>query len=98
MFVGTRTLFAHIPSASIPGGVGLTTALVVFRSGWLIVGSLPTTDGTSATMRSGELIVLDDHGVVRETITGDRIKDRGTSLPGIPKRSGAPTATVTNRP
>jgi NHL repeat-containing protein len=70
---GTQTLFAHIPSASIPGGVGLTTALVVFRSGWVIVGSLPTTDGTSTTMRPGELIVLDDHGAVRETITGDGI-------------------------
>lgn len=70
---GTPKLFAHIPSTSIPGGVGLTTALAVFRSGWVIVGSLPTADGTSATMQPGELIVLDDHGVVRETITGQGI-------------------------
>jgi hypothetical protein len=70
---GTPKLFAHIPATSIPGGVGLTTALAVFRSGWVIVGSLPTADGTSATMQPGELIVLDDHGVVRETITGQGI-------------------------
>lgn len=70
---GARTLFARIPAASIPGGVGLTTALVVLRSGWVIVGSLPTPDGTSATARSGELIVLDATGTVRETITGDGI-------------------------
>jgi hypothetical protein len=70
---GQRSLFAHIPAGSIPGGVGLTTALVVFRSGWVIVGSLPTSDGTSATMRPGELIVLDAAGIVRETITGHGI-------------------------
>ena len=70
---GRRSLFAHIPAGSIPGGVGLTTALAVFRSGWVIVGSLPTSDGTSATMRPGELIVLDATGTVRETITGHGI-------------------------
>ena len=60
---------AHLPGAC-PGGVGLTTALSVLRSGWVIVGSLPTSDGTSATAKAGCLIVLDDHGVVRETISG----------------------------
>ena len=29
-----------------PGGVGLTTALSVLRSGWVIVGSLPTKGGS----------------------------------------------------
>src|SRR5262245_48001574 len=42
---GTANLFSQInPSAlpgPCPGGVGLTTALVVLRSGWVIVGSLP---------------------------------------------------------
>jgi hypothetical protein len=60
---------AHLPGAC-PGGVGLTTALVALRSGWVIVGSLPTTDGTSATAQAGCLLVLDDHGTVRETISG----------------------------
>ena len=40
---GSRHLFAFITPASVagrcPGGVGLTTALVVLRSGWVIVGA-----------------------------------------------------------
>jgi hypothetical protein len=70
---GHRQLFARIPASSVPGGVGLTTALVALRSGWVIVGSLPTSDGTSATMRPGELFVLNSSGAVRETITGHGI-------------------------
>ena len=67
---GHQRLFATIRSASVRGGVGLTTALVALRSGWVIVGSLPTADGTSATMKPGELFVLDSGGHVRETIKG----------------------------
>jgi hypothetical protein len=70
---GHQRLFATIPASSIPGGVGLTTALAVLRSGWVIVGSLPTADGTSATMKPGDLIVLDAAGHVREVITGHGI-------------------------
>jgi DNA-binding beta-propeller fold protein YncE len=50
--------------------VGLTTALVVLRSGWVIVGSLPTTDGTAATAQAGCLIVLDSMGNAVETFSG----------------------------
>jgi sugar lactone lactonase YvrE len=53
-----------------PGGLGLTTALVALQSGWVIVGSLPTTDGTSATAQAGCLIVIDRHGKPVETISG----------------------------
>lgn len=73
---GSFSLFAQIdPKAtSCPGGVGLTTALVVLRSGFVIVGSLPTTDGTSATAtNSGCLIVLNNTGHVVETITGNHL-------------------------
>jgi hypothetical protein len=73
---GTVTQFAGIDPhlAGCPGGVGLTTALVVLRSGWVIVGSLPTTDGKSDTIgQPGCLIVLDSHGHVRETFKGDGI-------------------------
>ena len=66
---GHQKLFATIRPAKF-GPVGLTTALVVLRSGWVIVGSLPTTDGTSATMQPGELFVLDASGKVREVIRG----------------------------
>ncbi len=68
---GAMTQFAGITDPRCPGGVGLTTALVVLRSGWVIVGSLPTQGGSISG--SGCLIVLDSHGTVRETITGDGI-------------------------
>ena len=68
------TQFAGISDPGCPGGVGLTTALVVLRSGWVIVGSLPSTDGLPDGLDgTGCLIVLDSHGHVRETLTGDGI-------------------------
>ena len=74
---GAVTPFAAItsPVTGCPGGgVGLTTALVVLRSGWVIVGSLPTTDGTASTLgKAGCLIVLDSSGHVREAFSGDGI-------------------------
>jgi len=73
---GAVAPFAQISAASVPactGGVGLTTALSVLSSGWVIVGSLPTADGTSATAQAGCLIVLDSHGNVRETFAGHGI-------------------------
>ena len=74
---GTVSLFAQIDAGNLPGlcpgGVGLTTALVALRSGWVIVGSLPTTDGTSATANSGCLLVLDSKGNVAETFYGSLI-------------------------
>jgi hypothetical protein len=75
---GTVTLFAGLDAGNLPGacpgGVGLTTALAVLRSGWVIVGSLPTTDGTSATAQAGCLIVLDNMGNAVETFSGALIK------------------------
>jgi sugar lactone lactonase YvrE len=74
---GQRTLFAHITRSMLPGrcpgGVGLTTALVVLRAGWVIVGSTPSTNGLAATSKAGCLIVLDSRGRVRETIAGKGI-------------------------
>jgi hypothetical protein len=71
---GSESTFASITNNDVagrcPGGVGLTTALVVLRSGWVIVGSLPTSDGTAATAQAGCLIVLDAWGHVAETIRG----------------------------
>lgn len=68
------TQFAEINAGSLPGacpgGVGLTTALVVLRTGWVVVGSLPTTDGTSATAQAGCLLVLNNMGQVVKTFSG----------------------------
>jgi hypothetical protein len=57
-----------------PDGIGLTTALIVHRSGWVIVGSLPTSDGSSAPARGGCLLVLDNQGRVVESI--GRVRQR----------------------
>jgi len=74
---GTPTLFAQIDPNALgdrcPGGVGLTTALVVLQRGWVIVGSLPTSDGMSATAEAGCLIVLNSNGQVAETFVGGGI-------------------------
>ncbi len=67
--------FATLPRdlPQCPGGVGLTTAMTMLRSGWVIVGSAPSADGTTATKGAGCLIVLDPHGKVAGTIAGDNI-------------------------
>ncbi len=72
---GGVSQFAHIAPGAVdcPGGVGLTTALGVLQRGWVIVGSLPTQDGTAATAGAGCLIVLNDTGQVAETFSGGDI-------------------------
>jgi hypothetical protein len=74
---GHRTLFAHIFNWQVagrcPGGVGLTTALEVLKGGWVVVGSLPSKDGSAATARAGCLIVLNRNGRVAETFRGHGI-------------------------
>ena len=74
---GKLSQFAKINAAKLPGkcpgGVGLTTALTILRGGWVVVGSLPTKDGSAATSSAGCLIVLDNHGRVRETFAGNGI-------------------------
>jgi hypothetical protein len=51
------------------GPVGLTTALLVLRSGIVVVGSTPTTDGTFATIMDGGLFFLDGQGDVLLNLT-----------------------------
>ena len=74
---GAVTQFAQINANALPGpcpgGVGLTTALAVLRTGWVIVGSLPTMNGTSAPPQAGCLIVLDSMGNPVETFYGSLI-------------------------
>jgi hypothetical protein len=76
---GKQTLFAHVTMSAVnrvggcPGGIGLSTALAILRGGWVVVGSTPSTNGMVATSGPGCLIVLDSHGKVRETFTGNGI-------------------------
>src|SRR6516165_11401722 len=74
---GSMSLFAaldpaHLPG-SCPGGVGLTTALVVLKQGWVIVGSLPTAKQGTVFTGPGCLIVLDSLGTPVETFYGSLI-------------------------
>lgn len=72
---GKVRTFAHLPHtlAGCPGGVGLTTAMTMLKTGWVIVGSTPSTDGTTATKGQGCLIVLDPNGQLAGTLGGDTI-------------------------
>ena len=76
---GHMRVFAHITTAmlpgkgSCPGGIGLSTALVVLPGGWVVVGSAPSANGQAATAKAGCLIVLDNQGRVQETLTGNAI-------------------------
>jgi hypothetical protein len=57
-------LFAKVPATlkDCPGGVGLTTAMTMLKSGWVIVGSTPSKDGTTATKGDGCMLVFDSEG------------------------------------
>ncbi len=74
---GHLSLFAQINPATLPGpcpgGVGLTTALAILPQGFVVVGSLPTSDGSAATAQAGCLLVLDSSGHVVQTISGPPI-------------------------
>jgi len=74
---GQMTTFAAIPHdlPGCTGGIGLSTAMTMLKSGWVIVGSAPSTDGTTKTLGAGCLIVLDASGKVVGTIAGPNIDD-----------------------
>lgn len=71
------SVFATVPRdlKACPGGIGLSTAMTMLKSGWVIVGSTPSNDGTTTTKGAGCLIVLDHTGKVVSTITGANIND-----------------------
>jgi hypothetical protein len=86
---GQLSVFAQLPQtiAGCPGGVGLTTAMVQLKTGWVIVGSLPSTNGTIKTAGAGCLIELSPEGKLAGTISGayldgpwdETVSDNGTT-------------------
>jgi hypothetical protein len=72
---GRVTTFARLARtvAGCPGGVGLTTAMVQLRTGWVIVGSLPTTNGQITTARAGCLLILSPTGTLVRVLHGSLI-------------------------
>jgi hypothetical protein len=59
----TSTFFQGQP------GLGLTAALGILRSGYVLVGNTPTTDGTSATVQQGSLLILNQQGIMVANLT-----------------------------
>ena len=47
-------LFAAVPRhlEGCPGGVGMTTAMTLLKSGYVIIGSMPSNDGTTGNERA----------------------------------------------
>ena len=84
-------LFASLPQRlpQCPGGVGLGTAMTMLKSGWVIVGSTPSTDGTTHTKGDGCLLVLDANGQLVATWTGPNINDPWGNMATLDKGATA---------
>lgn len=84
---GTGTTIVHIrPTGPIESSgsaavfftstlTGLSTALGVLGGGFVVVGNVPTTDGTFGTIGPGALQILDRHGKVLQTWTDPVLLD-----------------------
>jgi len=70
-------LFADLSphEAACPGGIGLSTAMAMLKSGYIIVGSTPSRDGTVDTKGPGCLMLLDATGKYITSWTGPNIND-----------------------
>jgi hypothetical protein len=75
--------------AQCPGGVGLTTAMTMLKSGWIIVGSTPSTDGTTRTKGNGCLLVLDPNGRLAAVWAGPNINDPWGNMATVDNGSSA---------
>jgi len=64
--------------------VGLSTGLQVLKSGFVVVGNLPSDDGTSATAHPGSLIILDKFGFEVANCDDLEITKRPTIYCGSP--------------
>ncbi|HEY3867324.1 MAG TPA: hypothetical protein VGM10_03205 [Actinocrinis sp.] len=86
---GQVSVFADLPAtvSGCPGEVGLTGAMVQLQNGWVIVGSLPSTDGKIGTAGAGCLLEISPTGQLGGTISGSylngpwsaAVQDDGTS-------------------
>ena len=85
------TFFASLPQhlAQCPGGVGLGTAMTMLKSGWVIVGSTPSTDGTTRTKGPGCLLVLSATGELAAVWSGAAINDPWGNMAVIDKGARA---------
>lgn len=71
---GSFSTFFTTPNATLGGpGTGLSTALAILKKGFVIVGSIPSVDGTIATSSAGSLLVIDSKGNLLTMITDPTI-------------------------
>jgi uncharacterized protein (TIGR03118 family) len=73
---GTNSVFFQGPAT--PGAVGLTTALGVLSSGYVIVGNLPATydsNGNLVSIGQGSLTIIDRNGNPVETLSDPDLLD-----------------------
>lgn len=92
---GTGTTIVHIPQNGAPSvfyessypHTGLSNALNVLKSGFVLVGSLPTLDGTCATVSAGSILLLNGGGQLEGAINtgisgpwGMTVNDEGNKV------------------
>jgi hypothetical protein len=87
----TTKVIANLSSQAkrCPGGVGLTTAMTMLQSGWIIVGSTPSIDGTTRTKGDGCLFVLDANGKVADVWSGPDINGPWGNIATVDKGNSA---------
>ncbi len=68
---GVQSLFYQSPR------LGLTAALGILSNGVVIVGNLPTADGTAATVQPGAISFIDRHGMLLSAISGSSAQVNG---------------------
>ena len=92
---GSQSLFFTVPGATLGGpGTGLTTALAVLRKGFVIVGSMPSSNGAVDPTNPGSLLVIDAKGSLLTMITDPTIN--GPWDMTVDDRGDNPTAFVSN--
>jgi sugar lactone lactonase YvrE len=64
---GQTSVFFRAPDSI--ANVGLTDALGILKSGFVIVGSVPTLDGTMNTVQQGSLMIIDKNGNLVQNLT-----------------------------
>ncbi len=84
-------LFARLPKnlPQCPGGVGLSAAMTILKSGWVILGSTPSKDGTTATKGDGCVLLLDPNGQVVSVWAGPTINDPWGDMAVVDKGDSA---------
>ncbi len=98
---GALTTFASLPrqlppgGPSCPGGIGLTTAMTMLSNGDVLVGSLPSTDGTTATKGPGCLVVLGSDGKLLSTVAGPAVNGPWGNM-ALAEHPGGGTLFVSN--